>query len=63
MIAIIDYDAGNVKSCLLYTSYPAQAEDNWEELPLVREDRGGRTAGAVSYTHLDVYKRQIARNA
>ena len=58
------------KACLLYTSpdvmeYLDEHKDHrelWKGVPISRDGkvqlRDGRT-GAVSYTHLDVYKRQL----
>ena len=55
------------KSCLLYTSVQERGqrgEDADAVILPVAADKGGikadvaRRAGAVSYTHLDVYKRQ-----
>ena len=57
--------------CLLYTSNPASIEQDQVDL-IVKVDRVGdaakigagatrMTTNPVSYTHLDVYKRQLIR--
>ena len=51
-------------ACLLYTSGTQQVEadgvEHGEGIVIIAfEEVGGGNQGAVSYTHLDVYKRQV----
>ena len=48
----------NHESCLLYTSLAGVVTDEMAEVALSMKVRVPATAEAVSYTHLDVYKRQ-----